>query len=415
MTSSLRVPAIRLRRDAPDLRIWQDEALSAWKKNQRRGVVHVTTGAGKTIFALHCIADASSDLLNLQVMIVLPTTALLDQWYTSILGYFDVDETDICTYSGEVPYVEPRAINLLVINTARSIGERLLMDRPSMLVVDECHRAGSTHNSRALSGNHIATLGLSATPFRPHDDRFENVVVPALGDVIFRYDTVSAKRDGLISNFELVNVGVQFTDVERQRYRRHNRQVAMLMQRRTQGENVDSELELALIRRSSSQKSASNRIGATIKLIEHIGRRRCIVFHESIQDADRIQDELRSRGFRATAYHSKIELAMRRDNLRLFAEGRFDILVTCRAIDEGLDVPDAEVAIIASATRSLRQRIQRIGRVLRPSPNKSIATVYTLYLMGIEEGHLIDELRTMDASVNVRWMKATAYAAPSEG
>ena len=411
MAASLRIPPIRLRKDAPNLRTWQEEALAAWKNNQRRGVIHVTTGAGKTIFALHCIADASLRIPSLQIMIVVPTTALLDQWYTAVLSHFDIAESEICTYSGEVPYVQPRAINLLIINTARKLGESLLMGRPTMLIVDECHRAASVHNSKALKGSHAATLGLSATPFRPYDDRFEKVVVPALGEVIYQYDTTSAKRDGLISNYELVNVGVQFTDAERQRYARYSRQVAALTKRRTRGENVDDELELALIRRANSQKNALNRIGATVKLVEHIGRRRCIVFHESIQDADRILGELRARGSRVTAYHSRIELAMRRDNLRLFAEGRFDVLVTCRAADEGLDVPDAEVAIIASATRTLRQRIQRVGRVLRPSPNKSVATIYTIYLIGIEEERFVDELRTLDTSVSVRWMKATDDAA----
>ena len=415
MTLSVKIPFISLRKDAPDLRIWQDEALTAWRDNQRRGVVHVTTGAGKTIFALHCIADASSKIRNLQVMIVVPTTALLDQWYTAVLSQLDITQEEICTYSGEVPHVQPRAINLLVINTARTLGRTLLIGRPTMLVVDECHRAASAHNSKALAGNHVASLGLSATPFRPYDDLFESVVIPALGQVIYRYDTVSAKRDGLISDYELVNVGVEFTASESQRFGKLSRRVAMLMQERARGGEVDDQLELALIRRANTQKSAHNRIAATVKLVERIGRRRCIVFHESIQAADRIVHELRARGYRVTAYHSKIELSMRRDNLQLFAEGYFDILVTCRAIDEGLDVPDAEVAIIASSTRSLRQRIQRIGRVLRPSPNKSIATIYTVYLIGVEEERFIDELRAVDGSVNIRWMRATAYASSGEG
>lgn len=76
-----------------------------------------------------------------------------------------------------------------------------------------------------------------------------------------------------------------------------------------------------------------------------------------------------------------IPTELRRDNLRLYRRGVFDTLVTCRALDEGTNVPETSVAIIAASTASIRQRIQRLGRVLRRAPGKEKATVSIPYTL----------------------------------
>ncbi len=88
---------------------------------------------------------------------------------------------------------------------------------PTVLIVDECHRAGATENSRALEGCHEATLGLSATPERESDEGFESRIVPALGPIIYASDNPEAKADGVIVDFDLINVeiAVDDDDVER--------------------------------------------------------------------------------------------------------------------------------------------------------------------------------------------------------
>jgi superfamily II DNA or RNA helicase len=104
-------------------------------------------------------------------------------------------------------------------------------------------------------------------------------------------------------------------------------------------------------------------------------------------------------------YHSRIGHVVRRENLRLFRRGVFDVLVCCRALDEGMNVPEASVAIVASSTASTRQRIQRLGRVLRPAPGKTSATIYTLYATSQERERLIREERSVTEYATVRWQK----------
>ena len=106
------------------------------------------------------------------------------------------------------------------------------------------------------------------------------------------------------------------------------------------------------------------------------------------------------------AYHSQLGSPTRYQNLLLYVRGQADVLVTCRALDEGLDVPQAEFGIISASTASVRQRIQRLGRVLRPHPNKKAAMVVTMYVLPSEAEALRLESERLEGIANVRWFEA---------
>jgi len=275
-----------------------------------------------------------------------------------------------------------------------------------MLIVDECHRAASEANSLALLGDPVATLGLSATPEREYDDFFETVLVPVLGDVIFRYNYSQALADGVIVPFDLVNISSSMTDKEQQRYERATQEVARASSLYDK-EQVSVEFLNSRIRhRARIASNSIQRIPIVIRLVEEERAGRIIVFHENIEAAESIWRILQARKFNATIYHSKVGEVLRRDNLRLYRNGVFNTLVTCRALDEGVNVPETNVAIIASSTASQRQRIQRLGRVLRPAPGKDTAKIYTIYTTKVEEERLALETQGMLGTCDVSWMKS---------
>jgi superfamily II DNA or RNA helicase len=80
-----------------------------------------------------------------------------------------------------------------------------------------------------------------------------------------------------------------------------------------------------------------------------------------------------------------------------------EILVCCRALDEGVDVPEADIAIIAASTASSRQRIQRIGRVIRVHKEKESAKIYTLYATDREEEYLRGEELRLGSILKFKW------------
>jgi superfamily II DNA or RNA helicase len=387
---------------AIDLRAWQVEALAAWRKRDR-GVVAVVTGGGKTWFALACVQDLLSRRTNLLVTIVVPTVALLDQWVVVLVDDLGVQQSDIAMFGGGHRAVEPCLFNVMVLNTARRVAPAIAAEHPTFLIVDECHRAASMHNARSLRGRHVATLGLSATPERDFDDLFNESVVPALGPVIYRYDYGQALADHVVAPFALTNVRVPLTKEEQDRYNGYTRRLVPLFRQRERGEQVDDRLHRVLRDRARVSTSAELRIPAAMKILDTNRRARTLVFHEQIVAADAIASLLLARGHRAAVYHSGVGAHMRQDNLRLFRRGEIDVLVTCRALDEGINVPDASLAVIVASTASTRQRIQRLGRVLRPSIGKQHAQIFTIYASEPEAERLRQEEAGLEGVDLVTW------------
>jgi superfamily II DNA or RNA helicase len=382
------------------LRSWQAAALQTWQEAGRRGIVEVATGGGKTRFAIACIGCMEQER-SIVSTIVVPTTALADQWYVSLMEDGDAEPSEVTVLSSRAKEADLRRFNVVVINSARSIDPGIWPEN-RVLVVDEVHRAGSVENAKALRGSALATLGLSATPERQYDNALDEVLVPALGPLIFRYSLQDASRDGILSEFALTNVVVSMSEDEHSEYDRLTKQIA-----RSSGHHQDDERVLALLRRRSRVAAqVQARIPAAVHLAEINRGSRQIVFHESIASAEDIYNLLRSRGHSATIYHSKMGPQLRRENLRLFRRGVYDTLVTCRALDEGVNVPEVQVAVVAAATASERQRIQRLGRVLRPAEGKGLARIYTLVATGLEEQRLREEESKLEGVAEVTWLRA---------
>ena len=340
-------------------------------------------------------------------VIVVPTLALLDQWYVGLREDFLVPADEIATFSGEGRPKNPGIVNLMVVNTARVHATKIPETHDAMLIVDECHRAASPSNSLSLRGDYKATLGISATPEREHDELFQKVLVPALGPIVFQYNYGQALRDGVIVPFDLVNVSVDMTAEEQQLYDDATFDITRTYRKVESGEVNREVLVRKLQRRARLTASSIQRIPVTIRIAEQHRDNRLIVFHESIRSAETILEILSVRDFNVTVYHSKISAELRRDNLRLYRRGVFDALVTCRALDEGANVPETDVAIVSSSTGSLRQRIQRLGRVLRPAPGKPRAKIYTIYVSKPEEDRLIKEARTLTEAGEITWMRSS--------
>ena len=391
-------------------RRWQVEALGEWRRAMS-GIAAVVTGAGKTAFAEMCMLAARDAAPDVRIAIVVPTLALLDQWYVSLQDDLGVSPSEIATYSGEGVPPSPARINLLVINTARSHMASLTSAGQWFLVVDECHRAGSPENAKALDGKFFATLGLSATPEREYDDGFMEYVIPVVGDVIYRYDYSAARHDGVITPFDLVHVQVRMTDEEQRQYDSLTGQIARRI-KSLSGEDeayTDNSVRRLLQRRAAVSASAAIRVPVAARLAETRAER-TIVFHERVREADRLLRVLQSRNLSATIYHTGVGAVLRRSNLSLYRTGAFGILVCCRALDEGINVPETSAAIVASSTASTRQRIQRLGRVLRPAPGKSRAIIYTVYASTAEESRLRTESEKLADAATVTWMRATTNA-----
>src|SRR5690606_2768103 len=109
---------------------------------------------------------------------------------------------------------------------------------------------------------------------------------------------------------------------------------------------------------------------------------------------------------KAGVYHSKLTMRGRVQMLTAYRRGDIDVLVTCRALDEGFNVPETQIGIVAASTATRRQRIQRLGRVLRPASGKDGATIYTLVATEPEVARLKQEEEDLEGVALATWSRA---------
>lgn len=376
---------------------WQLDAFAAWQRADHRGIVSVVTGGGKTVFALSCI----DQIRPVATLIVVPTAALLEQWWEEAASYFDLELDEISIVTGSLRF-RLGAINIAVLNTAAKLAEKM-RGQECFLVVDECHKAASAHFRSVLDVKSFASLGLSATPERPYDDGLQDVLVPALGPVIFTYGYADALRDGVIVPFNLKNIVFELEEDRQTEYDKLSKAIARSISRF--GPEAEETIALFL-KRARVLNLSLNRIRLALKLVAANRGKRTLVFHEDIEACDLINSVLVDNSVKSGVYHSKMPLRAKANMLGQYRRGEIDVLVTCRALDEGFNVPETEVGIIAASTATLRQRIQRLGRVVRPAKGKAGAVIYTLVATGPEIDRLKAEEVRLEGVAAVTWSRA---------
>ena len=382
---------------AKELREWQKIALNLWVENKFRGIVEVATAGGKTFFATEGIKKWIKEIPNGKILVIVPTTALQDQWYITLLDELEIEPNQISTWPENTNLSS--LVHIMVVNTARTKAKTVADSTENLLLIaDECHRYASPENANALAIKTSATLGLTATAERDYDDGLDEVLIPNLGNMIYRYSIANARNDGVVAPFEVLNVKIQFTDIEESEYKKLT---ARLAQAYSQGD--ENKAVIIARMRASVSRNAAKRIPAAIAIAEENRGSRIIIFHEEIEKAETIKKILNERGHSVGIYHSQLGIDKRRDNLLQFRRGMLEILVCCRALDEGVDVPESDVAIIAASTASSRQRIQRIGRVIRVHKDKNKAKIYTLYATEREEEFLKGEEQRLHSLLKFRW------------
>lgn len=435
------------------LRKWQEEAFSAWKNSGRKGIIKAVTGSGKTCVALAAIEECLKEKGH--VFVIVPTRALLKQWQKEIAEKLALDP-ELIGLAGGGSRCNPRRqkITVWVINSARKNLPAIMKDQPflcpTLLIADECHRAGSKENSNLFSVNYDRTMGLSATPERQQDTAYERLLIPNLGKQVFNYSFPDAIRDKIIPPFDIVNLGVELNEDERYDYNDvtesiykalgklmidyshirwhicknyfknrcyfHFDQLDSLCLRCSNYTPMDDVWESPqffkflnyikencndtrvnsvfglLFKRKDIVVNAAARVPLALQLLKKIPAEfKTIVFQERIKSASIVFSELRkeSRQDNIGIYHSQMPDSYRKHILERFREGDINTLISCKALDEGLDVPSVNVGVIISSTSSLRQKIQRLGRILRVHPDKKKSVVFNIYVRNTTERNIM--------------------------
>lgn len=414
------------------LRDWQAECRERWFGSSKRGVVKVVTGAGKTIMALGIIeALQNRECPDLRVAIVVPTIVLQDQWYDLLTGFGNLPASAIGLVGGSHrdSFDDDKRILVSVLNSAATKLPKMSesLSHPLMLVVDECHRAGSAQMSAVFGTKRSFSLGLSATPEReakdaedldiPEDSEIpeehfdDSIIGRELGPIIYELGYKEALEAGILAKFELQHYGLPLEPEERTRYEKISREITDLrrmLQSQPGARGMDGGALVGWARKqavrgkSSISSQAASYVALTgqrKQLVYHAKARgsavekllqqaldessssRILLFHESISEVMRLFAALRLKGIPAVAEHSQLSDSLRAESLHLFRSGAARVLISAKSLIEGFDVPAADVGIVVASSSSVRQRIQTLGRILRKKPGEDrTATLHILYM-----------------------------------
>lgn len=417
-------PRTAPRINADGLYTWQAEALAAWHRRGRKGVVEAVTGTGKT--RLGVVAAQESLDAGGQVVVLVPTRELQHQWGFVLAGVLrggirvgrlgDRGDGDL----GRDDVV------IAVVNSARA---SLRPRRPnSLLVADECHRYASSSNRLALSPEFPRRLGLTATLERPDGGHIE-WLAPYFGPTCFRMGYARAARDGVVARFTVDLLPVRFSRDEREVYEEltdrmkvlrsiliasgavRNSPVGAFLQdvarlARAEGDlalRARAYLSLAQQRRELLSETPAKTAALDGLHGELRSSQRALVFTQTIRAAERAAEQVRALGLTAESIHSELSPTARRAVLARFGSGETHVCAAPQVLDEGIDVPAADLAIVLAASQSRRQMTQRMGRVLRRKPDGRLARFVIVFVQdtvedprrGAHEGFL-DELRGQD-------------------
>jgi superfamily II DNA or RNA helicase len=361
---------------------YQAEALRAWDEQRGRGVVVLPTGSGKTF-----VATMAMDRRPRSTLIVVPTLDLLNQWYDGMTAAF---AQPIGIVGGG--YHEICDITVTTYDSAHIHMDRL-GNRFGLVVFDECHHLPS--GSYALAARCCLApfrLGLTATPERA--DGGEARYAELIGPVVYRKDIDELSGEYLAS-YETQRIEVQLTDAERIEYDTA-RGTYLAFLRKSQirmgspsgwtdfiirsSRSVEGRQAFAAYRRQRQLAlAATGKLDTLARLLHAHRRDRTIVFTEDNATVYSI-----SRRFLVPTITHQTKVKERSEILKAFNAGELNVVVTSKVLNEGVNVPEANVAVVLSGSGSVREHVQRLGRILRKRKGKR-AVLYELVSAGTSE------------------------------
>ena len=354
----------------------QQEALIAWRNSGNRGIVALPTGSGKTILAVMAIAEVKR-----QTLVLVPTLDLLSQWVEVLERFFKIEigmigggshqvtDLTVCTYDSAV------------------LQQEFIGDKFGLLIADECHHlSGKEYQLAASMCIAPFRLGLSATPELPDDK--QHILYDQLGQVVCEKH-IDELSGNVLSPYRVCCLKTALTAEEKSLYHA-SRQIYTDFLRRN---NIDfnapnawkkfmylagrtesgRQAFAAFLTQRDIARSSRSKLDLLWRLLQRHAGERILIFTADNRTAYEI-----GRRFVLPVLTHHTGVKERKEFLQCFRDGTYPVLATSQVLNEGVDVPEASVGIVISGSGSVREHVQRLGRILRRAPDKPQAVLYEI-------------------------------------
>lgn len=364
---------------------YQLESLQAWQTAKRWGSIVLPTGAGKTFVALQAMAQTGTSTL-----VIVPTIDLLHQWYARLESAF---QRPIGVWYGLEKTAE--AITVTTYPSAWSHAETL-GNQFRLLIFDEIHHLPAPNwHEFALMSAAPWRLGLTAT-YPQRDDRTD-LLESLVGPIVYqkRIEELTGKQ---LAEYRTERIRIDLTEAERAEYDALYDSYTGYVRETRLRESHGGGWWHELTRRSAYEQGARRAKVAELRLKEivHQARGKLEMLDQLLREhADRpmliftahnrFAYEIARRHFVPTITH-QTKAAERKAILEGFRSGQYRAIVTSKVLNEGVDVPEAKIAVVLGGSATAREYIQRLGRILRKKGNTEAVLYEVIARKTVDEG-----------------------------
>ena len=363
------------------LRDYQEDAIGNWINSDMRGCIILPTGAGKTIVGMKAIEKVNSSAL-----IIVPTIDLMEQWSQTLYKYFNKNSNDytqnhtqnnlqitIGNLGGGSEDIQP--ITVATYDSAY-LRAPYIGNQFELIIFDEVHHLPAP-GYRSIAEQMIAPYRLGLTATIEREDQMHELIPRLVGGIVYQLGAKHLSEQKHLAEYSIDRIQVNLTPEEQRQYDLNNSVFAESMtklgfrgppmnnlRRLIMMSNRNKTAREGLLARNKANDIALNSTSKIKELQNILGKNKfakTIIFTQNNKMVYELADK-----FLIPFITYKTTKEERQDVLEGFKSGRYNAVVTSKVLDEGIDVPDAELGIIMSGTGSGRELIQRLGRLLRP-------------------------------------------------
>lgn len=360
----------------PRPRSYQRDALLAWKNKDGRGVVVLPTGAGKTLVAAMAMYQKARP-----TMIITPTLDLVRQWHETLGQIFQAPIGKLGGGKHDIQEITVSTYDSAHLHMA-DIGHRF-----GLLVFDECHHLPSPSYAAAARKS-IAPFRLGLTATLERADGLHTELGDYVGPIVYQQD-IKALSGEFLARYAVRRIEVRLSEAERELYERERnlyrsfvkahridlssasgwKQFIVMSARSKEGKRAME----AFRKQREVAFSAQAKYEVVRKLLKKHECDRTILFTQDNAMALSLAER-----FSIPVITHKSKKKERSKILEDFKNGAISALACSKVLNEGVDVPEASVGVVISGSGSVREHVQRLGRILRPKKNGQQAVLYEL-------------------------------------